>query len=101
MDARIDVHRMLDLEEGDAHVIRNAGGVVTEDVIRSLTHSQRLGTDRIMLVMHTDCGAGIPDLDEAVRDGVAQVRTSPSIPNTTEIGGFVYDPDERTLRQVV
>jgi carbonic anhydrase len=127
MDARIDVHRMLDLDEGDAHVIRNAGGVVTDDVIRSVTLSQKLlETNEILVVMHNDCGLhglsdaefrdrvqadsglrpqwvteGFPDLDQAVREGVAKLRASPFIPNDTRISGLVYDPENRSLRPVV
>ena len=127
MDARIEPHRILDLEEGDAHVIRNGGGVVTDDVVRSLTLSQKLlGTDQVMVVMHTDCGlhglsdaefrdrvqaeAGLrpswateafPDLDQAVREGVARLRSSPFIPNETRVSGWVYDVETRQLREVV
>lgn len=126
MDARIDAHRILGLEEGDAHVIRNAGGVVTDDVIRSLTISQRLlATESVMLVMHTRCGMhglsdaefrdrvqseaglrptwaseGFPDLEQALRDGVARLRTSPFLPNRSNIRGFVYDVETGGLREV-
>ena len=117
MDARVNPYGILGLSEGDAHVIRNAGGVVTDDEIRSLAISQRLlGTEEIILIHHTDCGmltftdeglkrdiqgeTGIrppfafepfPDLDEDVRQSLARVRTNPFIPHRTEVRGFVYD----------
>jgi carbonic anhydrase len=117
MDARLDVYRILGLNEGEAHVIRNAGGVVTDDEIRSLAISQRLlGTQEIILIHHTDCGmltftddqfkksiqddTGIkpawsaeafPDLDEDVRQSVARIKASPFVPNKDSIRGFVFD----------
>jgi carbonic anhydrase len=126
MDARIDPARALGLEEGDAHVIRNAGGAITEDAIRSLVISQRLlGTREIILIHHTDCGmltftdeglkrdiqgeTGIrppfafepfPELDEDVRQSLARVRTNPFIPHRTEVRGFVYDVRTGRLREV-
>jgi carbonic anhydrase len=126
MDARLDVHELLGLAEGDAHVIRNAGGGVTEDVIRSLVISQRLlGTREIVLVHHTDCGmltftdeqlrrqvqaeTGIrpafaleafPDLDEDVRQSIARIRASPFVPHKDAIRGFVYDVETGRLREV-
>ena len=126
MDARLDVHKMLGLEEGDAHVIRNAGGVITDDEIRSLTISQRLlGTREIILIHHTDCGmltftddelrqqiheeAGIKphfsmesfsDLEEDVRQSIARVQNSPFIPNKDSVRGFVYEVETGRLREV-
>lgn len=126
MDARIDVHRALGAEEGDVHTIRNAGGVVTDDVIRSLLISQRLlGTREIMLVHHTHCGmmtfsddglkrqveaeTGIrppfaleafPGLEDDVRQSVARVLASPFIPYKDAVRGFVYDVDRGTLAEV-
>jgi carbonic anhydrase len=126
MDARLDVHRILGLEVGDAHVIRNAGGVVTDDEIRSLSISQRLlGTNEIVLIHHTDCGmltftddafrrsildeTGIkpewapesfPDLDEDVRQSIARIKASPFIPHTDDVRGFVYDVETGRLREV-
>ena len=126
MDARIETGRLLGLEEGDAHVIRNAGGVVTDDVIRSLTISQRLlGTTEIVLVHHTDCGMltfedvvlkadieqetglrppfaleAFPDLDEDVRQSIRRIRASPFIPHKDEIRGFVYDVKTGRLNEV-
>lgn len=117
MDARLDVHKMLGLQEGDAHVIRNAGGAVTDDAIRSLVISQRLlGTNEIVLIHHTDCGmltfsddelkrkieneVGIRppfaleafgDLDDDIRQSIARIKASPFIPNKTSVRGFVYD----------
>ena len=126
MDARLDVYAILGLEEGQAHVIRNAGGVVTDDEIRSLTISQRLlGTTSIILIHHTDCGmltftddqfkasiqqeVGIkpewaaeafPDLDEDVRQSIARIKASPFIPHTDDVRGFVFDVGTGRLREV-
>src|SRR5438270_6873997 len=123
MDARIDVHKILGLQEGDAHVIRNAGGVVTDDVIRSLVVSQRKsGTTEIILIHHTDCGmltfsddavsreiqedTGIKpgfafeaftDLDEDVLQSMARIRQSPFIPHKN-VRGFVFDVATGSLR---
>ncbi len=126
MDARLDVHGMLGLELGDAHVIRNAGGVVTDDEIRSLAISQRLlGTTEIVLIHHTDCGmltftddelkqqieaeAGIKphfsmesfsDLEGDVRQSMARIQASPFIPNKDAVRGFVYEIETGRLREV-
>jgi carbonic anhydrase len=126
MDARVDVHRMLGLEEGDAHVIRNAGGAVTDDVIRSLLISQRLlGTREVMVVHHTGCGmlsftddalkrqvqaeVGIrppfaleafPDLEEDVRQSVARIVASPFLSCRESVRGFVYDVGTGRLKEV-
>jgi carbonic anhydrase len=126
MDARVSPYALLGLREGDAHVIRNAGGVVTDDEIRSLAISQRLlGTEEIMLIHHTDCGmltfndddfkhqieedTGIKptwaaeafsDLDQDVRQSLARIKASPFIPNKDHIRGFVYDVDTGRLREV-
>jgi carbonic anhydrase len=126
MDARIDPYRILGLEEGDAHVIRNAGGVVTDDVIRSLTISQRrLRTNEVMLIMHTDCGMqgladtefrdrvqsesgvrpawateGFFDVHQAVREGILRLRTTPFVPHAIGARGFVYDVRTHRLREV-
>jgi carbonic anhydrase len=127
MDARIDPVRMFGLEPGDAHVLRKAGGVVTDDVIRSLMLSQRLlGTRAIMLVHHTRCGAhglseesvkaqlqtetgmrppfaleGFADLDAALRQSMARVRHSPFLPHRDAVRGFVLDVDDGRLREIV
>ncbi len=126
MDARIDPSRLLGLREGDAHVIRNAGGVVTEDTIRSLSISQRkLGTEEIALIQHTGCGllsftdeefaaeleietGGRPrwsahtfaDLEQSVRDGVERIRSSPFVPRTGTVRGLVYQVETGRLREV-
>ena len=126
MDARLDIHKILGLGEGDAHVIRNAGGVVTEDVIRSLVISQRLlGTKEIILVHHTDCGmltfkddevkrqieldTGIrppfaleafQNVDEDVRQSIARLKASPFINDRSSIRGFVYDVRTGRLNEV-
>src|SRR6266566_6357447 len=126
MDARLDVYRILGLKEGEAHVIRNAGGVVTDDAIRSLTISQRLlGTNEIILIHHTDCGmltfkdddvkrqieseVGIrpafaleafPDVEEDVRQSIARIQASPFIPNKSSVRGFVYDVRSGKLGEV-
>ena len=126
MDARLDPAKFAGLADGDAHVIRNAGGVVTDDVIRSLTISQRLlGTREIMLIHHTDCGmltfndedlkqqilddTGIKphfamesfsDLEADVRQSLKRVMASPFIPHKEEVRGFVYDVTSGHLREV-
>jgi carbonic anhydrase len=126
MDARLDVHKILGIQEGDAHVIRNAGGVITDDEIRSLTISQRLlGTSEIILIHHTDCGmltfsddelkaqieeeVGIKphfpmesfsDLEEDVRQSIARIQNSPFVPNTESVRGFVYEVETGRLREV-
>ncbi len=126
MDARLNVHALLGLEVGDAHIIRNAGGVVTEDEIRSLAISQRLlGTEEIVLIHHTDCGmltftddgfkadieadTGIrpswaaeafPDLDADVKQSIARIEASPFIPRKDSVRGFVYDVHTGKLREV-
>ena len=126
MDARLETGVLLKLVEGDAHVIRNAGGVVTDDVIRSLTISQRLlGTREIMLIHHTDCGMvtftddglkqqileetglkpsfameAFQDIDADVRQSMARVHASPFIPHKQEVRGFVYDVGSGHLREV-
>ena len=126
MDARLHVYGALGLQEGDAHVIRNAGGVVTDDEIRSLAISQRLlGTEEIILIHHTDCGmmkfsddefreqirvdTGIRppwaaeafgDLDIDVRQSIARIQASPFIPVKVSVRGFVYDVHDGTLREV-
>ena len=126
MDARLDTGALLDLEVGDAHVIRNAGGVVTDDVIRSLTISQRLlGTREIMLIHHTDCGmlkftddelkeairkdTGIrpsfamdafSDLEDDIGQSIARIKASPFVVHKDAIRGFVYEVETGILREV-
>ena len=126
MDARLLPSKILGLEEGDAHVIRNAGGVVTDDEIRSLAISQHLlGTEEVVLVHHTDCGmltftdeqfaqrleeeAGVKpswsaesfdDLDQNVRDSIARIQASPFIPRKDKVRGFVYEVESGRLREV-
>jgi carbonic anhydrase len=92
MDARLDLERLLGLEQGDAHVIRNAGALVTEDVLRSIELSRGLGTESVALVLHTDCGARQGDLEKAVRESAAQIGGS--------VRGYVYDVDSGELREV-
>jgi carbonic anhydrase len=109
MDARIDPLAVLGLELGDAHVIRNAGGLVTEDAIRSLSASQRaLGTEEIVLMMHEDCGlhrgpvelGGFEDLDGELRDGLARLQESDALVTRDRIRGCVVDPATGALREV-
>jgi carbonic anhydrase len=126
MDARLNVYALLGLAEGEAHVIRNAGGVITSDEIRSLAISQRLlGTTEIVLIHHTDCGmltftddefkasiqadTGIKpdwaaeafgDLDDDVRQSIARIKGSPFIPHTDRVRGFVFDVATGRLREV-
>jgi carbonic anhydrase len=126
MDARLDVHKILGLEEGEAHVIRNAGGVVTDDAIRSLVISQRLlGTEEIILIHHTDCGmltfkdddvkakieseTGIkppfaleafPNLEDDVKQSINRIKASPFVPHKDKVRGFIYDVKTGRLREV-
>ncbi len=126
MDARLNVYGALGLKEGDSHVIRNAGGVVTDDAIRSLAISQRLlGTEEIILIHHTDCGmltfhdddfkasieqdTGIRppwaaeafgELDADVKQSIARIKASPFIPNKDSVRGFVYEVETGKLREV-
>ncbi len=126
MDARLDPAKVLGLEEGDAHVIRNAGGVATADAIRSLAISQRLlGTREIVLIHHTDCGMltfsddefrqgieaetgqrpewaaeAFPDVDQDVRQSIHRITSSPYIPHRDQVRGFVYHVESGQLREV-
>ena len=126
MDARLDPARVLGLEEGDAHVIRNAGGVVSEDAIRSLAISQHLlGTEEIVILHHTDCGMltfsdnefadrlesdtgsrpswnaqAFEDLDIDVRDSIERIKASPFVPRSESVRGFVYEVETGRLREV-
>ena len=126
MDARLDVGRALGLNEGDAHVIRNAGGAVTDDAIRSLAISQRLlGTEEIVLIHHTGCGMltftdddfrhaieqdtgvrpewapeSFSDLEGDVRQSIARIKASPFIPRKDAVRGFVYEVESGRLREV-
>ena len=92
MDARLNVARILGLEDGDAHVIRNAGAIVTDDVLRSLEASRSLGTEQVVLMLHTDCGARGGDLEAAAREAAAQIEGP--------VRALVYDVDSRELREV-
>jgi carbonic anhydrase len=126
MDARVNPYGILGINEGDAHIIRNAGGVITDDEIRSLAISQHLlGTDEIILMHHTDCGMltftdddfkgkleeatgerpdwdvhTFTDLDQDVRDSIARIKSSPFIPNKDSVRGFVYEVETGALREV-
>jgi carbonic anhydrase len=126
MDARVNVYGALGLREGDAHIIRNAGGVVTDDAIRSLAISQRLlGTEEIILIHHADCGmltftddefkraiqddVGIKppwaaeafsDVDDDVRQSIARVKASPFLPHAGNVRGFVFEVKSGALREV-
>ncbi|MFE2530551.1 beta-class carbonic anhydrase [Streptomyces sp. NPDC059371] len=125
MDARIDLHAALGLQLGDCHTVRNAGGVVTDDTIRSLTISQRaLGTRSVILIHHTGCGLqsiteefrhelemevgqrpawaveAFRDVDQDVRQSMRRVRTSPFLPHTDDVRGFVFDVTTGLLREI-
>jgi len=126
MDARLDPARVLGLQEGDAHVIRNAGGVVSDDALRSLAISQNLlGTEEIILIHHTDCGMltftddefaekleqetgsrpewpvhTFRDLEGNVRESVERIRNDPFVPHTDKVRGFVYEVETGRLREV-
>ena len=126
MDSRLDVFAALGLKDGEAHVLRNAGGIVSDDVIRSLAISQRLlGTREVMLIHHTDCGMekltddgfraelreatgvapgfaieSFADVDADVRQSIERIRNSPFLPHRDVVRGFVYDVDDHRLREV-
>jgi carbonic anhydrase len=125
MDTRIDPLAMLGLERGDAHILRNAGGLVTDDAIRSLSASQRLlGTEEIVVVMHERCGlcgasedefaqalaadgvlptwrlGAFGDVEATLRHGLERLRSSPELPAREHIRGFVFDPETGSLREV-
>ncbi|MGH2964741.1 MAG: beta-class carbonic anhydrase [Solirubrobacterales bacterium] len=126
MDARLNPYPILGLQLGDAHVIRNAGGVITDDEIRSLAISQHLlGTEEIMLIHHTDCGMltfsdqdfanklesevgqrpawearSFSDLDQDVRDSIQRIKDSPFVPRKDSVRGFVYEVETGKLREV-
>jgi carbonic anhydrase len=126
MDSRLDVFAALGLQHGEAHVLRNAGGVITDDVIRSLAVSQRrLGTREVMLIHHTDCGLqalsddgfraelqqasglapafaieSFTDLDADVSQSIRRVRRSPFLLHLAPVRGFVYDVDTHRLREI-
>jgi carbonic anhydrase len=126
MDARLDPAKVLGLQEGDAHVIRNAGGVVSDDALRSLAISQNLlGTEEIVLIHHTDCGMltftddefaqkleaetgerpewrahAFDDLEQNVKDSIDRIRRSPFVPRTDNVRGFVYEVETGALREV-
>ncbi len=125
MDTRIDLFSMLGLQRGDAHIIRNAGGLATDDAIRSLSISQRLlGTEEVVVVMHTGCGlhgasedefaqaltadgvlpawrlGAFEDLEETLANSLERLRSSPELPSREHIRGFVFDPETGTLSEV-
>jgi carbonic anhydrase len=126
MDVRLNPYAILGLSEGDAHVIRNAGGVVSDDAIRSLAISQNLlGTEEVVLIQHTDCGMleitdegladrleadfgerpgweihAFDDLEQSVRDGIERIKANPFIPHTDSVRGFVYEVETGALREV-
>jgi carbonic anhydrase len=125
MDTRIDLFPMLGLERGDAHIIRNAGGLVTEDAIRSLAASQRLlGTEEIVVVMHDGCGlsgasedefaellaadgvlptwrlGAFDDVEDTLRNSLSRLRQSPELPARDHVRGFVFNPEDGSLREV-
>lgn len=125
MDTRIDLFPILGIERGDAHIIRNAGGLVTDDAIRSLSASQRLlGTEEVVVVMHDDCGlsgaseddyaqalaadgvlptwrlGAFHDVEETLRHSLTRLRTAAELPNRDHVRGFVFNPEDGTLREV-
>ena len=125
MDTRIDLFPMLGLERGDSHIIRNAGGLVTDDVMRSLSASQRLlGTEEVVVVMHDGCGlhgaseddfaealaadgvlpswrlGAFSDVESTLRHSIARLRTARELPMRDHIRGFVFNPEDGSLREV-
>ncbi len=127
MDARLDLSKILGLENGDAHIIRNAGGIITEDVIRSLLISQRLlKTEEIMVIHHTDCGmlkfnendlkdriqqetgirpqfelGAISNLEDDVRKSIFKIVSNPFIPRKDRVRGFIYDVKTGRIKEVI
>ena len=125
MDARMDLFELLGLARGDAHIIRNAGGLATDDAIRSLSISQRLlGTEDVVVVMHEGCGlhgasedefaealradgvlptwrlGAFADVDATLRDSLARLRSSAELPHRDHVRGFIFDPEDGSLREV-
>ena len=125
MDARISVEKLLGLKTGDAHIIRNAGGLATDDAIRSLSISQRLlGTEDVVVVMHEGCGlhgasedefaealradgvlptwrlGAFADVDATLRDSLTRLRSSAELPHRDHVRGFIFDPEDGSLREV-
>jgi len=125
MDTRIDLFPMLGIERGDAHIIRNAGGLVTDDAIRSLSASQRLlGTEEIVVVMHEGCGlcgaseddfaqalaadgvlptwrlGAFDDVEATLQASLARLRSAPELPARDHVRGFVFDPEDGSLREL-
>jgi carbonic anhydrase len=125
MDTRIDLFPMLGIERGDAHIIRNAGGLATDDAIRSLSISQRLlGTEDVVVVMHEGCGlhgasedafaeqlradgvlptwrlGAFADVEATLRDSLSRLRSSAELPHRDHVRGFVFNPEDGTLREV-
>jgi carbonic anhydrase len=125
MDTRIDLFPMLGLERGDAHIIRNAGGLATDDAIRSLSASQRLlGTEEIVVVMHEGCGlhgasedeyrnmlaadgvlpnwrlGAFDDIEATLRGSLSRLRSAGELPERTHIRGFIFDPETGLLREL-
>ena len=108
MDARMDLFQLLGLTRGDAHIVRNAGGLVTDDALRSLGASQRLlGTEEIVVVMHRDCGiegradfGGFEDLEATLRQSLERLRAAPELVAHDRIRGLIYDPDDGSLEEI-
>jgi carbonic anhydrase len=108
MDARLDPYSLLGLERGDAHIVRNAGGLVTDDALRSLSASQHLlGTEEIVVVMHRDCGlegradfGGFEDPEATLRESLDRLRAAPELVAHDRIRGLIYDPDDGSVEEI-
>jgi len=108
MDARLDPYELLGLERGDAHIVRNAGGLVTDDALRSLGASQRLlDTKEVVVIMHRDCGlegttefGGFEDVEAELRRGLEQLRSDPGLPHRDRIRGLIFDPADGSLEEI-
>jgi carbonic anhydrase len=108
MDARLDPYELLDLRRGDAHIVRNAGGMLTEDALNSLSVSQRLlGTEEVVVIMHRDCGmegqaaiGGFDDLEATLRETLERLRTDPALVAHDKVRGLIYDPAGGSLTDV-
>jgi len=108
MDARLNPYELLGLARGDAHIVRNAGGLVTDDALRSLSASQRLlGTEEVVVVMHRDCGleghpdlGGFEDVEAELRRGLERLRSAPELVHRDRVRGLIYDPDDGSLEEI-
>lgn len=108
MDARLNPYELLGLQRGDAHIIRNAGGMLTEDALNSLSVSQRLlGTEEVVVIMHRDCGmeghpeeGGFEDLESTLREALERLSSDPALISHEKVRGLIYDPADGSLEEI-